>query len=545
MKKLTVLLIAVLAATDLLAQNLVNNGDFSVKAAGTGCPSYTGFTSGRPDGWWDKATKPQGFLPYAETPDYYHPCAPTGTYNPGSNRIGCADPKSGTAYTGLLAWELNNPNRSSEYIYQELPYELIKNQDYYIEFWVSLADDDEVNYSVASLGMYLTKYPSDFAGAQNRGYHILASSVQIPETFPANNYYTTTNGWQRISGTYTPTVDGVKHILIGNFDPGIEAYDPVTNPNSPNIQYRSTPYNGAGQTSYYFIDAVYIAPANQGVPNLDPVISGPDAICSSGTPPITVSNFPVAASVTWTTSPTNLVTPNSGSGPSADVSAISQSTQGEVTITFQINGVCDQQSVSENFTVGRPSGIVGTMTGPSSVTISQVAWYRVPDESQADGTFYWTLPSGFSITSQGNGYHQVQVWIQNGASSGYVQVWKTNNCGISGTTRYIYVNVDSGGGGSCPKCIIQSIVTPNPAVNDLSIQYADKKTNITVAYDEFARGVKYVITDSYGNVVFTKSSKKTRDKLNLSSIRKNGTYILSIYYGDGSGVEQVRFVIER
>lgn len=540
MKKLKVFLIAVLMASGLSAQNLVNNGDFSVMATNSPCLLGTGFDKGRPDDWWDKTTNPS-LLPRSESPDYYHTCSPVGQRHPSNNARGCADPKSGTAYVGFLAWLKNHPDVSSEYIYHELATALTINQTYNIEFWVSAADNADYNYFVASLGMYLTNNVNDFISGQGPGYHNLAPSVQIPNTFPATNYYTTTNGWQKISGTYKPTVTGVKHILIGNFDPGIAAYDAITNPNSPNIQHRPGTVTGPGETSYYFIDAVSIKPVGQSIPNYDPVISGPNAICFSGST-YTLSNIPPTASVTWTASPSNLITPSSGTGTTANISAVNHNpSQGS--ITFQINGICDQSSKSQNLTIGHPSEISGSLSGPSTVSISQVAWYSVPSQSQADGTFYWTLPSGFSITSQGNNYRQVQVWIQNGASSGYVQVWKTNNCG-NGGAKFKYVTVNGGGGG-CPKCVNELIATPNPVVHELDIKYADKTTGIILDYDEFESRVEYVVTDLYGNVVFSKSSKKTRDKLNLSSIRKGGTYILSAYYGEDLGVEQVRIILER
>ena len=168
MKKLCLLLFCVLIATGLPAQNLVSNGDFSIKAPGSGClTGGTGFFHGRPDNWWDETTKPLNFMPRGESPDYFHPCAPTGTFSPGNSGKGCADPKTGSAYVGILAWTKNHPDVSAEYIYHELATPLTKNQTYYIEFWVSAADNTNFNYFVASLGMYLTNNTNDFGAGIN------------------------------------------------------------------------------------------------------------------------------------------------------------------------------------------------------------------------------------------------------------------------------------------------------------------------------------------------------------------------------------------
>ncbi|MFM7853744.1 MAG: hypothetical protein ACKO96_17930, partial [Flammeovirgaceae bacterium] len=56
------LFIILLVASSLhgYCQNVVTNGSFEIKQAGTGCPNQTGFDNGRPQGW---NVPPNGFSP--------------------------------------------------------------------------------------------------------------------------------------------------------------------------------------------------------------------------------------------------------------------------------------------------------------------------------------------------------------------------------------------------------------------------------------------------------------------------------------------------
>lgn len=403
----------------------------------------------------------------------------------------------------------------------------------YIEFYVRPADINDNNTAVKTLGMYLT---ADTADLSNNLPSELALHHLVPQIKDTAEYYDQVSGWTKISGYFTPSTSGVKHVIIGNFDPEVNNGEGV---------YQLLPgHSGSSLQSYYFIDAVYIAPANQGIPNLGPAISGPDAICYSGSA-VTVSNLPFGSTVTWTTSPSNILTPSSGTGTTANISAVNHFISEEGTVTFQIDGICDQNSISQDFTVGHPSPIIGPFSGPSTVNKGTINnKYSVPAQDVSDGTVVWIRPVGFILQGSWTStypYALFQIGTGSRVSSGYVQIWKNNACG-NGGAQFMWVTVEDGG---CDPCTIVIQVTPNPVVNELDIKYADKETTELLTYDEFDLPVEYVVTDYYGNVVFSKSSNKTKHKLSLSSIREGGTYILSAYYGDGSGVEQIRLIIER
>ena len=116
---------------------------------------------------------------------------------------------------------------------------------YYLEFFVSLAEASERN--VNGFGIYLTNDINDFSNpniiANSKNYYNLIP--QIPNDFPSVTPYSDRAGWTKISGTFTPTVDGIKYVLIGNFSD-----DFFSDPSN---------YNGNSEDfPYYFIDDVFL-----------------------------------------------------------------------------------------------------------------------------------------------------------------------------------------------------------------------------------------------------------------------------------------------
>lgn len=210
-------------------QNVVTNGSFEIKEPNTGCPNQTGFSNGRPQGWFAPTTN--GF-----TPDYYFPCAAPGSaWYPGSNIIGCEYPLQGQAYAGFLAQQVFSdgfvPTFGSEYISQQVS--LTANQQYNVEFYVSLADGTNTNANntaVKKLGMFFLTPGGSLAPGAVKGLHHLIP--QIPNTFPAANFYTSAGGWTKISGNFTPSASGAWTIVIGNFDSNLNQTTVLNNPNT-------------------------------------------------------------------------------------------------------------------------------------------------------------------------------------------------------------------------------------------------------------------------------------------------------------------------
>lgn len=198
-----------------------------------------------------------GVLPWREiaSPNYYNQCA-MGT-NVGitpQNLRGMESPRTGNAYAGVvvnwfpgegqikdsLAWR-------EEYITQELVSPLEVGKRYYVEFYVSLAEGSTT--SSAEIGLLFHK--DDKANERPR-FHLFAeaNNVQIPNTFPASQNYTNTNGWTKISGFFIPESSGYKYFTIGMFgDQTIQ----------PRISNWPNPYDNAGEASAeYYIEDVLI-----------------------------------------------------------------------------------------------------------------------------------------------------------------------------------------------------------------------------------------------------------------------------------------------
>ncbi len=296
---------------------------------------------------------------------------------------------------------------------------------------------------------------------------------------------------------------------------------------------------------YVGVNRKYYAPT--------PDISGASTVCTSNTS-FSIAN-PAGTTVSWSVSPTNLFAIDMDTGSSFTTRATNSSSSGAGTISATISGSCGTIVIPpKNVWVGNP-GSVGTISGSNSVSQGQWVYYSVSSSIPNNGMYDWTLPSSgqpclppstncwyFLYGGDGLPYSQVSV----GLSSGLVQVKRVNSCG-AGPTSYKYVNVNSGGGGGgggggC--CITPAIVSPNPATYELSVQYRDETSNLPVAETEFEDEVGYTLTDFMGNIVFSKSSKKTKQKLNISRVREDGVYILTIKQGD-KGSEQHRIVIDR
>ena len=510
------------------AQNLVTNGDFSIKE-GSGCPDGTGLHANKKPLGWDDDTHPR-----QHSPDYFHPCNPNGaSYSPGDNVNGCADPLSGTAYVGINVYNKNQfpTDLNTEYIHQQLSTPLTINQAYYIEFYVSAADDAELNVWVRKIGMYLSTGIGTYAPGPNDlyGFHHLENSVQIPNNWPGSAI-STMNGWYKISGTYTPNVSGVKHILIGYFDLGV-------NSGNPDITFRSSQQVDNG---YYYIDAVSITPIGQSPPPVGPQISGPDYVCNGTLSTFTLSDYPPGADVSWQVSPSNLVTPSSGPGAIASFQESQPEVRGSTTITFEIQGNCDTQLKQETFWTGHPDEIIGTLSGPSTVSVGSLNNYSVPDQWHWSGTFDWTTPLGHLQTAGGDGQNYVQTWIQSYAVNGYVQIWRTNTCG-NGGARYKWVTVTGQGG--CSR-ICEMSIGPNPAFGSVTIQYLDKEGQ-PLAEGRFELDIKYTIKDLDGSIVLTNRSNLTKLTLDLSPINKRGVYILEVAGENADEFKAYRLLIDR
>jgi hypothetical protein len=222
------------------------SANFSFESSKTSCTNDIGLiTSTKGPAAWENVTSFGSSI-------YLNTCSALGGLHPADNSWGSQNPSSGNGMMRVRSGPPGpgislpeDPSLAYNYLRQELSTPLLKGITYYIEFFVSLADVS--NYGANSLGIYLTKNPNDFVpqGSQTNLTHL---TPQIPNVYPATTAYLDFNGWTKICGFYTPTVDGVKYFVIGNFR-GTSNYSLSA----------STGYKGVSSNiPYYYIDDVYI-----------------------------------------------------------------------------------------------------------------------------------------------------------------------------------------------------------------------------------------------------------------------------------------------
>lgn len=512
MKKLLTFLLLGLSACGY-SQNVVTNGSFETKEPGTGCPNQTGFNNGRPSGW--TVASINGY-----TPDYFYPCASPGSaWYPGSNSQGCEYPLQGQSYTGLLAMVVQSDgsvlNAGSEYMSQQLT--LTANQQYYVEFWVSAANINSNNTFVKTLGMYFARSDFDISQGANKGLHHLVP--QVPNAFPAANFYTNTNGWTKISGNFTPSQSGTWTIIIGNFDSGLN-----NNPSTP----ISSPSSGYRQ-SYYYIDAVTVNAVGQSVPSYQAALTGPSSICLNSSGTYSIINQPFGTSVSWTASPSNLFSFSSGTGSSFTPGT--HNANGVGTITATLTGSCSGSnfSISTTLGVGQPvSQIVETISNPDPQGLfcsGNIYTFRSFPGASSIYDYQWSADGGTVISGQGT--NSVNVYFES-SNTMSVLVNVSNNCGSTQSGIGVENSCGPGGGGGCIICGFS--VSPNPASEELVFSFDDKPSGF---YD-------VSLTSENGDLKKKIKIDKT-SVIDISTI-PNGTYYLNVQYQSKS--ESKRIIIK-
>ncbi|GAB2963825.1 hypothetical protein GCM10027048_36250 [Hymenobacter coalescens] len=234
-------------ATDACAINRVTNGSFE---DGTGCPFLMGSfgyqsIAALVCAWYNPDTNPgwQG-----GSPDWFHRCATGLDVQVPVNRLNTSatprQPRSGDAYAGVYS-VLGN---GREYIQQRLGAPLQAGQQYYAEFYVSLAPASR--RTALGLGMAVT---STAPVVPITGSQVL--SHLTPQITNGNMPLPTgvNPSWTRIGGTFT-AAGGEQYITIGNFLPDAVNGTNTLPQNGPGIT--GVPVDGA----YYFIEDVSIVP---------------------------------------------------------------------------------------------------------------------------------------------------------------------------------------------------------------------------------------------------------------------------------------------
>lgn len=182
-------------------------------------------------------------MPTAGSPDIYSNLNSTNCYlncfsqNIG-NVFGYQTPRTGNYMAGLVTYgPACNPltNNYREYLQVKLTSPLVQGDTYYVEFYVSLAEN--MQFASDGIGVYFSNLPYfDPNQCEN-----LVFTPQIVE----NNIITNTTSWTQISGQFVAQ-SNAEYLTIGNF------YD------HNQTSFQLVNINNYNENAYYFIDDVTV-----------------------------------------------------------------------------------------------------------------------------------------------------------------------------------------------------------------------------------------------------------------------------------------------
>ncbi len=209
------------------------------------------------------------------SPDFFHSCAEQGFMSVPNNLFGQQEAHTGDSYIGLIAYLTSKSGRGwkvpanhREYVMVQLTKPLVKDHQYYAEFWVSLAENCE--FAIDRLGMQFTKdMPSFDWQAMDLGYYkpqVNNEKGKVIEEI---------DGWVKVSGTFTAKGDELA-LTIGNFDADHTLTTKKTKRKFSKVRDPKIPKQMQPMIAYYFIDDVKVTPVDPSESIFpDPVAAAP------------------------------------------------------------------------------------------------------------------------------------------------------------------------------------------------------------------------------------------------------------------------------
>jgi len=289
------------------------------------------------------------FSPTPVSADYFNVCAQNGDTDVPNNIYGNGiEADEGNAYAGIVAYVNGSNNKTL--IETKLAAPLVVGQQYCVGFKVRLAPTS--GFAIDNIGAYFSEDEFQVGGSQvtpqvgNAPFNILDQS-----------------GWREISGFFTADVP-YEYLSLGNF------YQiGNTNLNADRI--------GVGDTAYYYIDDVSIAP-------VELEIDGPDEVCAGDAIAITASTN--LCEHAWVIEGSNNVI-----GTESILSTIADSTTTYVYIGS--NSACDSIKLSWTVEVNQSPNL------GDDVSICQGASVQLNDVSGGAISYTWSPATGLSNAS--------------------------------------------------------------------------------------------------------------------------------------------------
>ncbi len=257
-------------------------------------------------------------------------------------------------------------------------------------------------------------------------------------------------------------------------------------------------------------------------------VTGPAVVCTSGGTFILQNPLHVTSvtSVTWTAS-ANL-TPSSGNGATATVSAISGSISSSGWVDFTIAGACGNVTVRKTIWVGPPG--YPTFSWQGNIAEYEVCpshtVYISANALGATNGYHWQVISGTLL--QDNGDHIV---VRSPAGVGQllqVQVTPLNGCPNGATYTFTRQVADMVDGQYCYDEGFAVTASPNPAANQLTVQFSSTQE----------QQVQVKLYNTFSRVVAEGDTKGKSITLNTRQLPE-GSYFLHVIHRGGVTRRQI------
>jgi len=261
------------------------------------------------------------------------------------------------------------------------------------------------------------------------------------------------------------------------------------------------------------------------VPKISP--SGSFKVCYGSSRTFSLLNYS-GGSVTWSASPSSLVTTSSGSGTSATLSPRTSSTAGEVTLTFRTTASgCSPVFWEKKVWMGRPAVPTISPAGPTiNMNLGELKRiYVTKAPGSTTSSTLWSATGSVDVFGSASGGSS-KLFEGTSYGSGTYRVRTTNVCGNSGYSNGS-VNISQSGGGSGG--IFKVSISPNPAHDEIKVEFPTDA--IEMRRDVF-------LMDVQGKVVMEMSSVERNFSMPLDKVA-TGVYLLRISAGDQVWSERI------
>lgn len=388
--------------------------------------------------------------------------------------------------------------------------------------------------------------PLALNGLQRHSFHSRACSdtedwirFQIPAGGFLGAYFVEATG---VNGTAHPVTSlelfpSIGGTEAGGFVAGARIAVPFTTPDgrarleipcqsvTPGQWYLVRISNGGTQFGQYDV-ALTNGPAT-GQAAL-PTISGPDLVCSNSVSFI-LNNAPAGTTITWSAS-ANL-TPRSGTGTTATVSAVT-GTSGSGSITFNVAGGCNVQITKTlNVNVFEANLTVS----PSLDGLCPFDQVQVSVAVRGGASSYvWDVQGDLNI-AYGQGTSQIAVNATDGFQYGVVRATFINSCGQTQNASRSF-----GRSSACPMTL-QYTLYPNPTSDFVEIA-ADEIVEGNPAKD---KDFEVQVYDNFAQLKLGAKTKKEdkikKIKLDVTSLPV-GMYVVHIINSEGTVQKQLEIM---